>query len=262
MGAFERIFEETEAAAAVAHKAGAVLLRHARAMQKAAQQGNIGAIKRAQKAMGDALATLSEEVGDASSCWPLTEDEEENRLRTSYAEELRNAADELGLRIHERDGLLISYPSLVRILPGERAVRVDRKKIPAIRPSHLAGLLLKNQQKTSGFSSGRFIESLYRVYDAVTREGQTKELIAGGRVVPPARIYDLLTALPGSAREYDRSDFARDLYTLDAEGPKTTRGGATVSFPASTGTRRRNKDIFSFVGPHGDMVDYYGIRFS
>lgn len=262
VGAFEQAFAQAEAAAAAAHKAGGAVLRHARAMEKAAQQGHIAAIKRAQGALADSLRTLTQEVHNAASCWPLTEDEENAHLATAYAAELRAAAHELGLRIHERDGLMISYPSLVRVLPAERAVRIDRKKVPTIRPSHLAALLLKNQNKTSGFTSGRFIESLYRIYAALTREDQAKELIPGGRVVPLARIYDLLTALPGSSRDYDRSDFARDLYALDAGGPKATRNGATVSFPASTGTRRRTRDIFSFVGPHGDVVDYYGIRFS
>ena len=71
-----------------------------------------------------------------------------------------------------------------------------------------------------------------------------------------------MTALPGTARDYDRSDFARDLYILDSEGPHTSRKGAEVSFPSSTGTRRRSADLFSFVGPDGDSVEYYGIRFS
>ncbi len=80
-------------------------------------------------------------------------------------------------------------------------------------------------------------------------------------MVPLSRIYKLITALPGVSRDYDRTDFARDIYTLDAEGPRQTRRGRIVSFPASTGTRRRI-DIFSFVAPNGENHEYYGIKFS
>ena len=83
-----------------------------------------------------------------------------------------------------------------------------------------------------------------------------------GIVVPLIKIYGLMTALPGANREYDRSDFARDIYMLDSQGPRRTRRGATVSFPASTGTRRRSSDLFTFVGPEGESVEYYGLRFS
>ena len=56
-----------------------------------------------------------------------------------------------------QDAALISYPSIVRILRGDRAVRIER----GIRPSHLAETLLKNQRKRGGFSPARFLESLY-----------------------------------------------------------------------------------------------------
>ena len=58
----------------------------------------------------------------------------------------------------------------MRILPGDRAVRVDGKKVAAIRPSHLAGLLLKNQKKPARHRSDRFLEALYTVYAEVVRE--------------------------------------------------------------------------------------------
>ena len=79
--------------------------------------------------------------------------------------------------------------------------------------------------------------------------------------MPLDRIYRLLTSLPGINREYDRTDFARDLYNLDSSGLRRTRSGASVSFPASTGTRRP-RGLFSFVGPDGRDVEYYGVRFT
>ena len=146
--------------------------------------------------------------------------------------ELRETATAKGLKIHERDGLLFSYPSVLRVLPADRAVRIDRKKVSSVRPSHIADMLLKNREKSSGFSSSRFLEALYLVYKDVVSDSAPGMLPANsGRVVPLARIYALITALPGAARDYDRSDFARDIYGLDSKGPRKTKMGLKSPFP-------------------------------
>ena len=263
MISLEQAFSDTERAAESALRAVKVLGTQARALEKAAKSGNIVAIKREQSKLAEALSSLQQEVQNAASSWPFTDEEVEQYLSDRYTDELQNAAASVGLKVYERDGNLISYPSIVRVLPREKAVRVDRKKNSAIRPSHLAELLLKNQTKSSGFPSARFLESLHSVYsDIVSGESSGRLVKGAGRVVPLARIYGLITALPGSAREYDRSDFARDLYILETKGPSQTKKGATVSFPSSTGTRRRSSDLFTFIGPDGQSVEYYGIKFS
>ena len=61
------------------------------------------------------------------------------------------------------------------------------------------------------------------------------------------RIYKLFTSLPGSSRGYTPTDFARDLYLLDTSGLTSLKSGATVSFPASTGTRSA-RGLFTFIG--------------
>ena len=263
MVSFEQAFIDTELAADLVRESSRRLGLQAGALARAAKAGNVAGIRRAQDRLSDALDELRQEVANASTSWTLTPESEEQHLVDGYAEELINAASEIDLDIHERDGNLFSYPSIVRILPRERAVRVDRKKESNIRPSHLANLLLKNQQRSSSFSSAQFLDSLYRVYSDIVGGESTGRLMDGsGRVVPLARIYSLLTSLPGSSREYDRTDFARDIYILESGGPRGTRGGAVVSFPSSTGTRRRSRDLFSFIGPDGQGVEYYGIRFT
>ena len=263
MDRLERAFAVTESAAEAARKSATFVVSQTRALVKAAQTGNIAAIKRTQDRLRESAISLQQDIDTATSAWSLNDDEEQRLFEEQFAELLQNAAEELGLKLYERDGFFISYPSIVRIMAADRAVRVDRKKVSTIRPSYLAALLHKNQQKTSSFSSQRFLEAMYGVYnDIADLHRATGTLEAqSGPVVPLARIYKLMTSLPGASREYDRSDFARDLYILDSKGPQTTRNGATVSFPASTGTRQRKSDLFSFVGPEGDSVNFYGIRF-
>ena len=265
MVSFEQAFSDTERAADSTLKSAADLMKQVRALKKASQTGNIAAVRRSQDRLDEALSALRQEVANASSSWTIEEEEEKQHLDDQYAVEVRHAAEEAGLDIYERDGLLISHPSIVRILPGERAVRIDKKKVSTIRPSHLAGLLLANQKKSSSFSTNRFLESLYNVYsDIVIGESSGRMVEGSGRVVRLARVYDLLTSLPGSRREYDRTDFARDLYRLDTSDTDTkrTKSGAVVDFPTSAGARGRSSDLFFFVGPDGQGVEYYGLRFT
>lgn len=262
MGRFEQAFEDTERAAAATIDSARRLARLAGQIQRAAKTGNVAAVKRTQDRLGDALTVLAQEVKSAVESWPFGEEEEERYLESGYAAELIAAAAEQGLEIFEGDTGLIAHPSVVRILPEKRAVRIDGKQNSYIRPSHLAGVLLANQTKRSRFRSGAFLQSLYNVYSDIVRgESSGRFVQVSGRVVPLDRVYKLLTALPGGSREYDRTDFARDLYNLEVNGPERTRKGAAVSFPASTGTKT-SKGVFSFIGPDGQRINYYGLKFA
>ena len=263
MESFEQAFSDMERAAASTAKSAAGLARLAKALEKAAKDGNIAAAKRAQASMDEALNALRQEVANSVGAWPFGDEDEQHYLNEGYAHELRTVAAEKGLDIYERDGRMIAHPSVVRVLPGSRAVRIDRKQVSTIRPTRLADILIQNQRKPSRFPAERFLESLHQVYSEITREEGPSGMLKGrqGRVVELERIYRLFTSLPGSANGYDRTDFTRDLYLLDRDGPRTTRGGMQVSFPASSGTRS-NRGVFSFVAPDGQVVTYYGIQFS
>lgn len=263
MDDFEQGFGDAEHAATTMLVAVGDLTKLAKQMQKAAREGSIGGMKKARGRLDGALAAVSQATSNATRSWPFEDSDEEQYLSDSYADELRRVASERGLTIHERDGRLVSHPSILRILPGDRAVRVDKKRVSTIRPSYLASLLQENQKKAGRYESARFLESLYNVYAEIVRDVSADLAGSGGvgTVVPLDRIYRLFTSLPGSNREYDRTDFARDVYILDVNGPRSTRKGATVSFPSSTGARTP-KGLFTFVGPDGNDVAYYGIRFS
>lgn len=263
MESFEQAFSDTERAAEATIAAANALARQAKALQKAAKEGNITAIKRQQVSLDAELSKLSQTVNNSVRVWPFQEGQEELYLNEGYAAELIRVAAEQGLQIHEQDGRLISSPSIVRILPGSQAVRIDKRQTSTIRPSYLAGVLQANQKRASGYRPNQFLESLYGVYVDITREDGAERLMSGrqGRVIPLGRIYRLMTARPGERREYNETDFARDLYQLEASGVKATRSGATVSFPTSTGARN-SRDVFTFVDPEGNSISYYGIRFA
>lgn len=265
MGRLEQAFADVEGAAEAALKSAKDLESLAKRLQKAAKEGNIAAIKEAQGRLDGALSGLSAAVSAAAGSWTLEEADEEARIRDGYADELREAAAERGLKLHERDGRLLASPSIVRVLPGERAVRIDRNKTSAIRPSRVAQLLAESQKKPGTYPAPRFLEALYGSYVDIVHDGAASRLVREKqvRVVPLARIYRQFTSRPGQRRDYTNVDFARDLYLLDTSGVTTTRSGAVVSFSASSGTRSpRAGDVFTFVDSDGRDAQYYAIRFT
>lgn len=260
MSSFERAFDDVEKAATSTLETKKELEKQAKALQKAAKDGDINAIKKFRSRLDTALGPLKQTVANAVDAWPFKEEEEEEYLKKDYANELRTTATEKGMNVHERDGALISYPSVVRVLPKDRAVRIDRKKVLTLRPSRLTESLKKNQKKTRPFKSDVFLEALYKMY-SVFAKAEPPRLDDHGPVVPLARIYEVFTSFPGSKHEYGEIDFARDLYDLEAQRLLDTKSGARVSFPSSTGTKK-SKDTFTFVVPNGEVITYYGIQFS
>ena len=260
---FEDGFSAAESAAdsilAVLNEAGTI----ARQLRKASQDGNIAAIRRLNQRLGPVTSAIGQAVSNASAAWPFTEEDERLYLEQSYGVELQGEAEKKGVQVIEQDGRLIAHPLVVRVLPGERAIRIDRRQTSTIRPSKVVADLEKLQKSPARFRPQPFLESLYDAYLALSQRDTADRLKLGsaGQVVRLDRIYNLFTGLPGSKRDYSQLDFARDLYSLQESGVREVRAGARVSFPASTGTRSARGAI-SFVGPSGESVLYYGIQFT
>ena len=263
MTTFEQGFSDAEKAADSVLKALGSVSTIARQLRKAAQDGNIAAVRRSSERLQDSLGLIGQEVTNAADAWPFGPEEEQGYLQEHYAEELKEEARKKNIQVYDRDGRLIVHPSVVRVMPGERAVQINRRQTSTIRPTKIVSTLESLQKSPPRFRPQAFLDSLYEAYAALTRASQSDALKLGelGQVVQLARIYDLVTGLPGHRREYTQLDFARDLYSLEASSVREVRSGARVSFPASTGTRRTIGTI-SFVGPNGEPVVYYGIQFT
>ncbi|MGH9436784.1 MAG: hypothetical protein ACRD22_02545 [Terriglobia bacterium] len=251
---FETGFADTERAATATTKVVATLSTAARQLQKAALEGDITKIRKTREKLQAALESTRQEVANAKSAWPFAPEDEEKYLKESFAAELIEIAKKDGLQVQQRDEGLVAFPSVVRILGGDRAVRINRTKVTGIRPTRITGLLKAIQSRKSKATAEHFLEVLHRAYRLVvgTEHGKTVAL---------SSIYETLTLLPGSTATYDHTDFVRDVFLLDRSGITKTKSGAVYSLPASTGTKS-TKGTFSFIAPDGETVTYYGIRFS
>ena len=258
MTGFEQGFADTERAAASAVKLASDVSRAARGLERAAKTGSINAMRRSQSDLATALRALAQEVDNAAQAWPFRPEEEETYLQDHFAVELRQIAASQGLEIHERDGQLIAHPSIVKVAPDRRAVRIDRKQVSAIRPTYLAALLRVNQQKPARFNGRNFLEAIHTAYIMLIGGQSPLRRLGDGQppTIPLARIYELITVMPGSSREYSRTDFARDLYRLDTDGPKTTRTGDRLHFHSG------RQSSIAFVAPDGHLITYHNVAFS
>ena len=171
-----------------------------------------------------------------------------------YLQELQSAAAAIGVQMFERDGTIFCYPMLLRLEPEMSAVRIDKKLDANLRPEILAATLKKAQSREPKSKSERFIETLFGAYDLLRKDDYTD--------ISLFKIYDALTLLPGSNRDYTLLDFTRDLYFLDTSGIAETKKGFRLSFTASTVSRERASKTLDFVTRDGHEKQYAAIKFT
>jgi len=253
---FEDAFSNAEQAAAAALRATMLVAAAAKQMQKAAREGDIGKLQKTAEQLVSANDTARQAIFNAKSSWRFSHEDAQEYLSSSYESELIAEANKIGLTVYSSDARLLAYPSILQILPSDLSIRIDRKKSPGIRPSQLAKALLANQAKKPNFAIAPFIEAVYSAY----------KILVGKDSSDPAilleDIYRVFTSLPGMAREYGKSDLARDIFMLDINNAMTTKDGAQLSLPASTAIKGGAKSAFTFVSPEGEVKTYNGIKFS
>ena len=254
----EQALAKTESDADAACRAATVALRTLKKFRASAQTGNLRDLQKAMEAAGQALSDLEQQFAKAKMGW--TFDEDAYLSNGFFVAELLAAASQTGVNIYERDERLYCYPSLIRVLPNDRAVAIDKIKERRLRPSVLARHLQTLQGKPVRFKFEAFLESLYNAYSTAVKT-RGKERRETSAIVPLVEIYNLLTLLPGQAKEYARPEFARDLYLLDQSGVTTVRSGATVSYHAARGNEAASK-VIHIVTQDGQAKTYYGISFT
>ncbi|HEY7060480.1 MAG TPA: hypothetical protein VII06_03305 [Chloroflexota bacterium] len=228
-----------------------------RRYHRAAQQGQMRELRAASEAARRAVQALDQEVANVAESWEF--DEEAYLQGEGYVGELIAAGDREGLHIALQDNRLFSYPAVVRVLPGERAVQIDKSRERRIRPSFLARLLRDLQKRPPRFRALDFLRGLNDAYHVAIR--QDSQRLRPGSPVPLLDLYELLTLMPSTAREYSRQEFTRDVYLLDQSGEDTTRGGERVEFHASTGTKLR-RGALTIVAEDGREKRYYAVSFT
>jgi hypothetical protein len=148
-GRFESALSAAQDGAEAALKSAGAVTRELRKAKAAAASGQVREFRRALDAaagLADGLAAAVQEERDSF-------DIEETAYLTAgdYAKELLAMAAERGVAMFEEDDRLLCYPSIVRVVPGDSVVEIDRRRERRLRPSVLIGLLAAAQQRPPRF---------------------------------------------------------------------------------------------------------------
>ena len=259
----EESFRALDAGAEALNKVARAVAGETRRATKAAAPGDLKTLNAANDRLRAARRDLDRAGEALVAAVQACEKTVGDRLRSGYLEEVQRQITGAGGEALPHEGQLLCHPSIVRVNAETRRVTIDGRAWKSIRPSAVAAELLKRQKRpvASASKSEAFLEALHKVYRRIVRrDGSDLTPGAPAPVVSLADIYELMTALPGAQRDYQRIDFARDLYRLDTSETTMTRKGNRMRLVGSTGTKNRSR-ILTFVAPGGREITYFGIRF-
>jgi len=254
----EKALAKTEADADAALKAATAAVGALKKFRAAVRLGNLRELRKTIEAADKATTIFRQQFVNAKESWDF--DEDAYLSSSDFYKELLETARQKAVNIFEQDERLYCYPLLIRLLPGERSVLVDKAKERRLRPSVLVAHLKELQNKPVRFKAEAFLECLFSAYTHLVA-ARGKDLLGTGPVVKLREVYRLLTLLPEQSKEYSLPEFGRDIYLLDQKGITRTNGGQVVSFPASTGTRVSGAMI-TVITQDGREKNYYGICFT
>ncbi len=249
--------KQLEAAAKAAKAALAVL-------KKAQTSASFGTLRDLQNQLAEArmsAARFAETMAAAAQSWTFAP--EPYFAGGGYLEELKQEAERAGLSLFEKDGRIYCFPMLLTLSDKDSAVVIDRKPERRVRPSELVKLLAARQKRPQRANTQKFLETLFDAYlvlaPQVSRDWSSSSP-GLGPVVQFLKIYELLTLLPGSERDYTREEFARDIHLLDQQPDLKTKDGRRFALPASTGSKAVGKRL-TVIDPQGTERIYVGVRF-
>jgi hypothetical protein len=254
----ESALAKLQSDAEIAVKAGNSALSQLKKLQNSAKNGNLRELRKALDDTKQAILDLDTKFQDAQKNWNF--DEEQYFSNNRYLKEILAIAKQSGLNIFEQDDRLYCYPFLLRLLPNESCVQIDKTREKRIRPTVLINHLKNLQDKPVKFKAEVFLESLWNCYEVLVKT-RGKERLRTGIVIMLKEIHRHLTLLPGTAKEYSRQEFGRDIYLLDLGEVRTTRKGWTINLHTDSG-RDSSSRVITVVTKSGDVKRYHGISFS
>jgi len=254
-GTLEETLAATERAVDSALRSAAVVTRE---LRKALAGARNGQVREARKALAGAHAATTSLVDETRALSDGFDPDEQAYLASGgYVKELLAAAAVRGVTIFEEEDRLLCYPSLLRVLPADAAVEIDRVRERRIRPSVLVDLLARTQDRPPRFRAEAFLDSLRAGYELVVASQGKKD----DGVIRLVDIWSVLTMLPGQRGQYSKQEFARDLYLLDQSGvTRTARSSRELRWSASTGTK--GTGVLVTVARSGQRQHYWGVSFT
>ncbi len=116
------------------------LQRQAAAAVKMIRTGDLKGLRKTLALLEETRRQTESGLDEVRRSWSWSEQQEEQYVASeAFAQELLEQGRKQGVGIYRQESVLACYPSLVRVLPRDRAVRVDKKSVREIRPSFASG---------------------------------------------------------------------------------------------------------------------------
>ncbi len=162
----EPALQRTESDIDASLRAAGSATRSLRRLRAVVRDGNLRELKAALSAARETADALQQQVATTAQHWDF--DETGYFADGAYTRELLETAADMRVKIFEQDEQLYCYPSLVRVLPGERTLLIDRTRERRLRPSlvveHLRSLQARPPRfrgQSGEYSRHEFARDLY-----------------------------------------------------------------------------------------------------
>jgi hypothetical protein len=230
------------------------VLRAAKQLLKAAQDGALAGVGAAQGALREGAARLTETIARDAEMPAI--DIPAAFESGAFLTELAQAAAAAGVTLVQRDGRITAYPVVLRLEARNLGVRIGRKLERRLRPSVFAQHLKAIQQRSGRFNARSFLDRLLRAYAVLAPDWRSGE----GPLIALSALHDVLTLLPAAAADYPMEEFLVDLLRLDREPDARSTRGHRFELGGSTGTKGAKR--LTVFDENGAQHDYYAVRFA
>lgn len=258
----ENALSRSEQAAKSVSLAAGRLAQAAKRLGKASANGELTQLREARARLLEAAEEALRSATEAGDGWPWSESEEEELLRSGYMAEVEAAAADMDIVFHRYgDQSGSSYPVLVRVEPKTKSVRLDRRRVRALRPSVLLRQIQQIRQLKPRQTPEQFIEILYSGYLTVLgRKALVSGVVRQGKSVLLVDVHKALTLFPDARKEYPLDEFSRDIHQLNASGLRNTKSGQVLGLSASTGTKS-GTGVLTIVDDNAHPFYYFSATF-
>jgi len=176
-----------------------------------------------------------------------------------FASHMLACCKQLGVDVQGSFPVYEMFPCKVTINPETQDVTVDRKRLVCLRPTKLVGDIKAELDKLSraSFNAPAFAKELATAYDLAILKASRKKICAADAHIYVLDLYDFLTPMRRSKKEYTKHNFAYDLARLYAEDDLTLDDGRKMRFD----TVRDAKKAIRILDRHGSEQYITTIRF-
>lgn len=183
-------------------------------LHAATDAGNLRQIQESLQSARELAETVYHQLEDRSVLWNI--DDTAYLSSPEFRAEVVAAASKQALDLIELEGELLAVPLIVRVLPKERAIRINHDREIKLRPSLLAAKLKALQAQHGPFIAPAFIRLLLTGYKSALGQDPTSARM--GKPIPLIHVYKALTPLPGQSAKYSLEVFTFDIYRLNESG--------------------------------------------